>query len=182
MSFESSKENIKESEKEIKWRQAEQEIEGIGDKRRKGIDEGIKFTVVSLRVNGFGTTASCEGHLDRGLPWPWVDVESKLAESLIGSPHYNELREKAGSMLRREGKMIEEEKSEYQSLVSAQIEENEKEYRRLSGLLEEFYGQESQKKEEGLVGVAHLKIKKFPWNQSRLQPEDVPENLMPREA
>jgi hypothetical protein len=39
------------------------------------VDEMIAPLVVALRWHGFETSASCEGHLDRGCPWPWIDFE-----------------------------------------------------------------------------------------------------------
>ncbi len=38
------------------------------------VDEGIFETVVMLNLAGFTTHQSCEGHLDHGLPYPWVTV------------------------------------------------------------------------------------------------------------
>jgi hypothetical protein len=38
------------------------------------VDAGIRDTVTALRLLGFRTTASCEGHVDHGRPGPWVDV------------------------------------------------------------------------------------------------------------
>ena len=51
----------------------------MGDRLGKGIDEGIKETVVTFNLLGLNTTASCEGHPGRekrAVPSPWVDVEA----------------------------------------------------------------------------------------------------------
>jgi hypothetical protein len=41
----------------------------------KGIDPGIFDTVVALNALDIPTVASCEGHLERALAAPWIDVE-----------------------------------------------------------------------------------------------------------
>lgn len=159
-------------EKEIRWQTIEQSIEGIKDKLGKGIDEKIKPIVVALRASGFSTTGSCEGHSDRGYPWPWVDVESPLAEKLLNDHRYYELKEKARAMNKRTLTMTEAEQKEYSGLVEAQIEKNEKEYQRIVAILDEFYKSQS---EEQLKETVRLGIRKGPWNQSRVQPDGMPE-------
>ncbi len=51
--------------------EAELWVDGMG----KGLDEGIKNTVIALNLLGFKTSQSCEGHIDWGLPYPWVDFQ-----------------------------------------------------------------------------------------------------------
>lgn len=41
-----------------------------------GIDEKIKDTVVVFNLMGLPTGQSCEGHLDSGIPAPWVRIEA----------------------------------------------------------------------------------------------------------
>ncbi len=167
MSFETIEHNHPAS-KEEQWKEIEQQVEQTGDRLGLRIDEKIKPTVVALKANGFGTTASCEGHIGRGLPYPWVVVESPLAESLLGNARYEELRKKVHA-LRKEGeRLAPEEGAELSRLIDAQIEANESEYRRLAEILRKFY--ESQPEGEAQV---KLMIRKGPWNQSRIQPEGV---------
>ena len=52
-----------------------QEVESLKDGLGHPIDEGIKPAVVALRYCGFNTIASCEGHLETGFPYPWVDIQ-----------------------------------------------------------------------------------------------------------
>ncbi len=66
----------KKSEREIIWGKAREEIDKMGDRLGFGIDEGIKETVVAFKVNGLPTSSSCEGHVDRGLPIPWVEIQA----------------------------------------------------------------------------------------------------------
>jgi hypothetical protein len=56
------------------WRKQEEQINEIVDKLGKPVDPGIKETTIALRVSGLSTTASCEGHLDKQIKAPWVDI------------------------------------------------------------------------------------------------------------
>jgi len=38
------------------------------------VDGKIKPLVAALRWHGFPTTMSCEGHMDRGNPFPWIEI------------------------------------------------------------------------------------------------------------
>lgn len=53
-------------------RQMAKTVDGLGWR----IDTGIMETVVALNVNDIHTTASCEGHLNWGTPYPWINVGS----------------------------------------------------------------------------------------------------------
>jgi hypothetical protein len=59
---------------EARWDTAARHVEGIRDALGKPVDAGIKSLVTALNARGFPTTASCEGHLDWGIPAPWVEV------------------------------------------------------------------------------------------------------------
>jgi hypothetical protein len=52
----------------------EKEVDSLTDLMGEPIDKNIKHIVIALRYAGFHTTASCEGHMDRGFPYPWVDI------------------------------------------------------------------------------------------------------------
>jgi hypothetical protein len=74
-----SKENInginkEKRNKEIIWEKTIQKVDKIVDALGKGVDEGIKETICALWVHGFKTRSSCEGHLDWGLPYPWIEI------------------------------------------------------------------------------------------------------------
>jgi len=73
----SSKANF---EKQQRWQTMEKEIDSITDGLGLGIDPGIKKTVVVLNLLGFKTSQSCEGHIGRGLPYPWIDFETENQE------------------------------------------------------------------------------------------------------
>lgn len=66
------------SEKQRRWDEIAK-LAGTewGDSLGKGIDKGIRDVVVSFNVMDIPTSASCEGHVDGGLPYPWVEVEAE---------------------------------------------------------------------------------------------------------
>lgn len=53
------------------------------DKLGREMDPGILETVVTLNVAGFATVQSCEGHLDHGTPYPWVNLADVGWERII---------------------------------------------------------------------------------------------------
>jgi hypothetical protein len=57
------------------WNEAIQMFGGVVDKLGKKIDGGIFETVVTLNLLGILTTQSCEGHINWGLPYPWISVD-----------------------------------------------------------------------------------------------------------
>lgn len=77
------------------WSATEQEIESITDGLGKPIDNNIKQAVIALRVYGFPTTGSCEGHLDWGLPYPWIDVNEEEPVDLVTNKSSQEAWRKA---------------------------------------------------------------------------------------
>ena len=58
------------------WDESLVEVESIADALGLPIDEKIKPLVAALRMFGVRTTQSCEGHPDRGFPYPWVEIEA----------------------------------------------------------------------------------------------------------
>ena len=53
-------------------------LDKVTDANGKKIDFGIRPLVAALHLNGIPTTSSCEGHLDRGCPYPWIDISSDV--------------------------------------------------------------------------------------------------------
>lgn len=91
------------SEKEKHWEEMAKKVDSITDALGLQIDSNIKKTVIVLNLLGFTTSASCEGHLDQGLAYPWVDFETENQEIM-------ELDSKRRSIFQR----IEEEQSAIQ--------------------------------------------------------------------
>ncbi|MFA7315790.1 MAG: hypothetical protein WC059_03255 [Candidatus Paceibacterota bacterium] len=75
MEFNPEKINLN-TEKQNLWNSKFKEVEMITDRLGKRIDSNIKESVVAFSALGFNTSGSCEGHLDRGLPYPWIDIDA----------------------------------------------------------------------------------------------------------
>lgn len=52
----------------------EKEVDLITDGLGMPVDDRIKKTIIALRMMRVNTNSSCEGHEDRGCPYPWVGV------------------------------------------------------------------------------------------------------------
>ena len=122
------------NEKEARWKEVEAEVEQIGDKLGKGIDDGIKPAVKGLMANGFKTTMSCEGHLDHGFPWPNIDIASPLEEAIENNPRYPELEERVEKY-----SATSEEGEEYRKMRELILESRSKEVDKLKATLGDFY-------------------------------------------
>lgn len=62
----------KEEIKQLAWEQKLKELESATDRLGEPIDAKIKETAAAFNLLGFRTEQSCEGHLDSGVPAPWV--------------------------------------------------------------------------------------------------------------
>lgn len=63
----------------------------VTDALGKSIDPGIFETVVALNLLSIQTFASCEGHMHRGLPYPWIDIGLPRAEYERQEERWHEL-------------------------------------------------------------------------------------------
>src|SRR5690242_14200340 len=64
------------------WQVVSEKMRQTTDGLGKGIDPGIFETVVGLNVLGIPTVASCEGHLDRAMAAPWIEIEPPEVQAL----------------------------------------------------------------------------------------------------
>ncbi len=62
------------------WTETSEKFSRVTDRLGKHIDKGIFDTVVALNILGFDTEQSCEGHLDHGLAYPWIDIRHTVEE------------------------------------------------------------------------------------------------------
>lgn len=62
------------------WEEMAQEVDTWGDGLGSGLDEKIKDPVIALNLIGIASEQSCEGHLDWGLPYPWIQFVTDLPE------------------------------------------------------------------------------------------------------
>lgn len=61
------------------WQEAEALLSRVTDQMGQRIDAGILALVVGLNLLGFRTSASCEGHLSWGCPYPWIEFYQDVA-------------------------------------------------------------------------------------------------------
>ncbi len=171
------------SQKEIIWDNARQEINEIGDRLGLGIDEGIKETVTAFMVNGFPTSSSCEGHADRALPVPWIEVRAtnEPEERFVGQNEaFERVAKRYGLSLEdvKFGKNIDaywdamkecskEETEEYKKWQ----EENDKLQMRAQKLLEDFY--EGRKVEPDIKLKTHKYVGDFRIHNGGKDYEDL---------
>ena len=65
-----------------KWEELAKRFKETTDKLGMPIDSGIFDLVVTLNALDFPTSASCWGHLERGVAAPWVDIQPKLTSEI----------------------------------------------------------------------------------------------------
>lgn len=131
------------------WDEAETFARRLVDGMGCPIDEGILQTVVALNLLGLRTSQSCEGHLDGGLPYPWLDFQTEECPTW-----YEQAQEDAC----REGQSAEEEEAattRLMDLVAAYHQENPL-FTRLTTLLDTFYESRSHIPEEWQIIVRFL--------------------------
>lgn len=77
-------------EQEMRRSEIASDLSLVTDKLGMPIDKDILQTVIAMRMSGFQTNASCEGHLDHGIKAPWIEVgsvpDSLASRALSNSP------------------------------------------------------------------------------------------------
>lgn len=68
-------------------------VDAITDALGKPIDENVRQIVAALHLHGIPTTGSCEGHVDWGEPYPWIDIGAD-----VGLPAYGDTVKDDGIM------------------------------------------------------------------------------------
>ncbi len=148
-------------QKGLEWRNISKRIDRTVDGLKKRVDEGIKSAVIAFNAAGLSTSASCEGHLDRAIPFPWINVEApnRPQERFIGENEvWRRIAEKYGVPVEdtRRAKhkeawqeaMKERSQTEETEEFKRWREENVRLKEKAERLLEEFYqGREDEKEE-----------------------------------
>jgi hypothetical protein len=153
------------SKKDMRWQDILNQIDLINkeyedehDPNILGMDPKIKETVAALMALGFVTRTSCEGHVDKGSPYPYVKISSHLERDEFKDQRYKELWNKAtDNDLSQQDERVEHEertKAIEETVKQASLE--------LQSLLEEFY------KSLGVATAARLRV-----NGNWLEPDDV---------
>jgi hypothetical protein len=126
-------------EKNGKWQEITDKVKKIKDGTSSPVDEGIKEAQTSFMALDFPVNESCEGHLDHGEPFPWIDINYPLPDEWW------------------EDKKVREEMKD--KIMSAHKEWREK----IDKLLEEFYnnrltdpGLKITMKDQGIFGAFRL--------------------------
>ncbi len=154
------------NQKEAKLRKIEEEIEKVTDGLGLEIDPKIRDTVKFFKAHDFTTYASCEGHIDRGMPYPWVDI----GDFLVDDERFQELGSKVTYDEATDTQIdnrTPEEREEHGAKVNQAKEKNNLESQRIKDLLEEFYSETGSN--------LRLILEQGGWNSVRLQPENMPE-------
>lgn len=67
------------------WIRGEREVAELTDGLNHPVDGGIRPLVTALRALGLPTIGSCEGHVDHGYPFPWVQFQHGPVEEPGGA-------------------------------------------------------------------------------------------------
>lgn len=130
------------TEKENRWNRIQAKVNKITDRRGMPIDEEMKETVTALQIFNFQTTASCKGHLTRGIQAPWVDIGEEIPKEIL-----REVKKKAKENCLEVLHSIPE--------IKAFRKKHLREQMRLMILLDEFY------KDRVVTIDIHLTLKKI---------------------
>lgn len=114
------------------WEEAEIFAGRLTDQSECPIDAGIVKVVAALNLLGFCTSQSCEGHLDEGLPYPWIDFTTGACPAWYEQAQKDACCEgqSAEATMAAIGRLMD--------LVAAYHQEDHL-YTRLVALLERFY-------------------------------------------
>jgi len=147
-----NREKMENQEKNLKLEGIRQEVENIGDRLGKPIDEGIKETVVMFKANELPTSDSCEGHIERGLPVPYVEVSApnEPEERFIGQNEAFEKVAKKYNITVEEAKTSKIDEAYWEAMKECSQNEETEEYKKWNeenkkllakgrNLLDEFY-------------------------------------------
>jgi hypothetical protein len=141
------------------WQETANRMAKITDSLGKPVDAEIMDVVVALNAVGIHTTQSCEGHMDRGKPYPWIGV---------GAPRVEHLQQELGRLIQQCQTATED----YDALV--------KKARDIEQTLKRLHAQEEQKLVEYLDLFyynhplrydRHLIIEHILGNQCLLRPQ-----------
>lgn len=131
----------------LQWDQQKEAFRHAVDGLGKGIDESILELVVALNLSGVNTVASCGGHLDRGLPHPWIDIADKKAYDKA-----EELRQ------------LEPGSDEYKKVIKELCQLNKKPTDKAYNILREYFIATAPEYDNIFI------LSNFGWSGARLEP------------
>lgn len=104
------------------WEELSVMVESTTDGLEEKIDEGIKEAVIGCNALGINTTQSCEGHAEKEIAAPWIDIEARENIVLYEELEKGEPSKEQGTILKKK-------------IEKANLEERKK----ILVYLEEFY-------------------------------------------
>ena len=165
---------VKGQEKNLKLEKIRHDVESISDRLGKPIEEGIKETVVMFKANELPTSDSCEGHIERGLPVPYVEVSpsNEPEERFVGQNEAFEKVAKKYNITPEEAKTSKIDEAYWEAMKECSQNEETEEYQKWNkenekllanshNLLEEFYKERQVEPDEKLEideGVGNFRI------------------------
>lgn len=132
---------------ETRWKEALEQWGRVTDTLGQPIDPGILETVVILNLLSLQTTGSCEGHLESGLAYPWIDLEVSHPQRTEMEKQWDALNEAFLSHCERDSRglptKVSAEAVEFLDQCNAVGDEiyaeQHRMIRRLIGYLDQFY-------------------------------------------
>jgi hypothetical protein len=119
-----------------RWDEIAEKFSHVNDRIGMPIDGGIFETVVALNALDIPTSMSCEGHLDHGLPYPWVAIGLSGLSTQSDPPEIAHMRENIRELQLQIAKHTTPEMKQMQQ--EAQKVQLEKRFK-LFKMLSEFY-------------------------------------------
>jgi hypothetical protein len=157
------------------WLDQLEKIERVRDALGFSVDPNIRETVAALNLSGMPTSASCEGHTDRGRGAPWVKVEApgRPQERYMGEKEIIEMIAQKYGVLADDVRTARNQEA-WKEATNLAVdngetyeycrwrEENKPLREQLGAFLEEFY------QGRATEGAAHLKLTSDPEGTFRL--------------
>ena len=81
--------------------EALREVDAITDALGLPIDKNIRLAVAAIKMHELPTRASCEGHINWGSPYPWVDIGTNANQSETDSEISDTSIQKIGKSLQK---------------------------------------------------------------------------------
>jgi hypothetical protein len=161
--------------------EARRGIEHVTDGLGLTIDDGVREGVAVINALGVVTTQSCEGHLDRGSPSPYIDIRAPgeptyrfqgepeqleaiakrndlLPEEMTAWPHEEERARRAEDAYKERAAWIAQQSPEYTPEYITWLNANNRVRATIEKLIAEFY-ETRPKPAEGHVLLDHDRLR-----------------------
>lgn len=131
----------------IQWKEALEQWGRVTDTLGQPIDPGILETVAILNLLSLQTTGSCEGHLESGLAYPWIDLEATHPDRVRREAEWDALNDRFMELCERNnsglpikiGARAAEFLHQREAVGHEIYAEQHRMIRRLMGYLDQFY-------------------------------------------